>query len=201
MIIARADSSDIAEVAKLHGHAFPNFFLTSLGFSFLEELYTGFLSHPSGIFLVAKEEGRIVGFATGTSTPNFFFSDLRRRRQFVFVRKALPSILRNPLPVFKKLLYALRYSGEVPVTSLSGALLSSIGIESVYRGTGLAARLIAAFENEAIALGADFVYLTTDAEDNDRVNAFYRRHGYSAVCCFQQNGRRNMFRYEKRFFE
>lgn len=197
MIIVKADRTDVAEVAKLHVHAFPGFFLTSLGLSFLKELYAGFLSHPSGIFIVAKDEGGIVGFAAGTSAPEAFFPDLRRRRRFAFVFKAIPSILRNPLPVCRKLLYAVRYCGEAPAARSSGALLSSIGTAIACRGNGVAASLILEFEKEAMGHGADFVYLTTDAEQNDRVNAFYRRHGYAAVSRFQQNGRRDMFRYEK----
>jgi ribosomal protein S18 acetylase RimI-like enzyme len=53
------------------------------------------------------------------------------------------------------------------------------------------------FENEAVEHGVVCVYLTTDAIDNDRVNAFYRKQGYEIVTTFQQNGGREMFRYEK----
>lgn len=197
MIIDRANTDDISEVAKLHVRAFPGFFLTSLGLPFLEELYAGFLSHKTGIFVVAKDEGRIVGFAAGTSASEVFFPDLRRRRRLAFVLKAIPSILRNPLPVCRKLLYAVRYRGEAPAEKTSGALLSSIGVASMHQGSGLAAALVSAFEEKASAHGASFVYLTTDVEQNDRVNAFYRKNGYLPVCHFYQDGRREMYRYEK----
>lgn len=199
MIIEKAIQSDVSAVARLHIHAFPGFFLTSLGTSFLEELYRGFLAHPSGIFIVAREAGHIVGFAAGTSEPDVFFSDLRRRRRAAFVIKAIPAILRNPLPVCKKLLHAARYRGEAPapVARSSCALLSSIGITEVCRGSGLAGKLIAAFEREAGLHGAGFVYLTTDVHDNDRVNKFYVANGYTAVSQFLQSGKREMFRYEK----
>lgn len=197
MVIVKADRTDLAEVARLHVHAFPGFFLTSLGLSFLEELYAGFLSHPSGIFLLAKNDEGIAGFVAGTSDPLEFFPDLRRRRRFAFVFKAIPSVLRNPLPVCRKLLYAVRYRGEAAVTRCSGALLSSIGTTVVSRGSGVAASLILEFEKEAMARGVDFIYLTTDAEQNDRVNAFYQKNGYAVASRFQQNGRRDMLRYEK----
>jgi len=197
MLIRDANQSDIAEIADLHRRAFPGFFLTSLGLSFLRELYAGFLSHPSGILLVANQNGHIVGFVGGTSAPDLFFSSLRRRRGIAFVLKAIPSILRNPLPVCKKLFLALRYRGEVPALKLPGALLSSIGTATECRGSGLATRLILAFERRAKDHGSEFVYLTTDANDNDRVNAFYRKHQYLPLDRFLQNGKREMIRYQK----
>lgn len=199
MIIEQAIPSDVPEVARLHVHAFPGFFLTSLGTSFLEELYGGFLAHPSGIFIVAREAGHIVGFAVGTSKPDEFFTDLRRRRRVAFVIKAIPAILRNPLPVCRKLFHAVRYRGDAPapVERSAGALLSSLGVAETCRGSGLAGKLVAAFEQEAALRGAGFVYLTTDAQGNDRVNRFYVANGYSAVSRFSQSGNREMFRYEK----
>lgn len=170
-----------------------------MGPAFLEELYGGFLSHPSGIFIVARDKGCLVGFVAGTARPADFFTDLRRRRQFAFLIKAIPAVLKNPLPVCRKLLYAIRYRGDTPEPKPNslGALLSSIGVADPYRGSGLAPRLIAAFEQEAAAYGVGFVYLTTDVHDNDRVNRFYRANGYTVVSRFLQSGKREMFRYEK----
>lgn len=201
MIFEKAKQVDLPEVARLHVRAFPDFFLTSLGVPFLEELYGGFLAHSSGIFIVVHHEGRIVGFASGTSNPDDFFSDLRRRRKVAFVIKAIPAVMQNPLPVCKKLFSALRYRGEAPVSvkGPSGALLSSIGIDSAFKGSGLATELITAFEREAETHGAEYVYLTTDTHGNDRVNRFYNANGYIAVSMFLQGGKREMFRYEKHF--
>lgn len=197
MRILKAVLADIEEVAELHVQAFPGFFLTSLGVPFLKELYAGFLSHSSGIFLVAKEEGLVIGFVAGTSSPKVFFSDLRHTRCLAFVIKAIPSIFRNPLPVCRKLFYAATYKGDAPAARCSAALLSSIGTSQICRGAGVAGSLMIEFENEAMKHGAGHVFLTTDASDNDRVNAFYRKQGYEIVTSFQQNGGRDMFRYEK----
>lgn len=60
-----ADERDIDAVASVHLAAFPGFFLTSLGRRFLIEMYRGFLSHPSGIFFVAEEQGRSWGLPLG----------------------------------------------------------------------------------------------------------------------------------------
>lgn len=198
MKIVKASRADVPEVAKLHIDAFPGFFLTSLGLPFLEELYDGFLSHPSGIFIIAKDDRGIIGFAAGTSAPEVFFPELRRSRFLAFFLKSIPSIVRNPIPVCRKLLLAARYRGGASQQRPGGALLSSIGIATVCRGDGSAANLIAEFERIAASRGVDLVYLTTDAERNDRVNAFYKKQGYAIVDHFQQSGKRCMFRYEKR---
>jgi ribosomal protein S18 acetylase RimI-like enzyme len=185
------------EVAELHLEAFPGFFLSSLGKRFLMELYSGFLSQPSGVFIVARQKGRIVGFAAGTTEPAKFFRELRRRRVAAFLLKALPAVVRNPLPVCRKLLYAARYRGEVPTRVSTGALLSSIGIAKAAMGTGVASALISAFETEVRKRGIASVYLTTDVHDNARVKAFYAKHGYEILDRFRQDGRRDMYRYGK----
>jgi hypothetical protein len=86
MRIRRATINDVSIVAQIHTLAFPGFFLTSLGNSFLKELYSGFVNQPGGIFVVAedKDEGKIIGFAAGTTVPTVFFTELRKKRGFFF---------------------------------------------------------------------------------------------------------------------
>lgn len=196
-MIVHAEQKDIAEVARLHMEVFPDFFLTSLGFSFLEELYSGFLSNQTGIFLVAKIDNIVVGFTAGSTDPKYFFSRLRRKRFIFFALKALPSVLKNPFPVCKKLLQAITYRGESCGVNTTSALLSSIGVSQHYRGTKLAEELLLEFEREVLKNGVQRVYLTTDASNNERANAFYQRLGYVAVRKFRQTRHRQMFCYQK----
>jgi ribosomal protein S18 acetylase RimI-like enzyme len=195
--IASAQQSDIKEIAQLHEKVFIGFFLTSLGRQFLHELYAGFAARPHGILLVAREDDVIVGFAAGTTQPQKFFSGLRRQRGVFFLLKALPAILRNPIPVARKLISAFFYRGDPPASNASGALLSSIGVAMEYRGQALADRLLDSFERKVAEDGNGRIYLTTDAANNERVNAFYRKNGYSVECQFTQNGGRSMLRYIK----
>jgi ribosomal protein S18 acetylase RimI-like enzyme len=197
MKIQQASALDIDDIVNLHIEAFPGFFLTSLGCNFLEELYCGFLSHPSGIFLIARKSSGLAGFVAGTSQPDIFFRNLRRRRGVVFLVKAIPAVLINPVPVVRKLIYAVRYRGGAPALAPRGALLSSIAVSESAMGAGVSGELIRAFEIEAIQRGSPSVYLTTDAKGNERVNAFYLKHGYRVMDYFKQSGTREMFRYEK----
>lgn len=192
-----ANEHDIDAVANVHLAAFPGFFLTSLGRKFLSEMYRGFLSHPSGIFLVAEEKGEVLGFAAGTSSPAAFFSELRRRRSFFFLLWAIPPLLRNPKVVIKKLLTAIFYRGDKPSGLEGGALLSSIGVRPDVFGKSVGKRLLQDFENEAFSRGVGFIYLTTDEVGNDRVNKFYENNGYLVESKFRQGASRTMLRYIK----
>lgn len=192
-----ASEHDIQSIVDVHLAAFPGFFLTSLGGRFLSEMYRGFLSHSSGILLVIEEAGSVVGFAAGSSSPVVFFSDLRRRRSLFFLLWAAPSLLRDPKAVLRKLLSALFYRGDKPLSLNGGALLSSIAVRPEVSGHSLGARLLQDFEGEAFSRGVDFVYLTTDKVENDRVIKFYENNGYFVESQFHQGANRTMLRLVK----
>lgn len=199
MQISHGTAVDVDAVAKVHIDAFPGFFLTRLGYGFLYELYKGFLDHPDGIFLVAKDEqGMLVGFAAGTVAPDHFFSDLRKQRAASFLLHAIPALLRSPSLVVAKLYSAIFYRGDKPSSLEGGALLSSIGVSPSVVGKSVGKELLARFEQEAFSRSAPFVYLTTDEVGNDRVNQFYVRNGYVVEARFMQGGKRPMLRYLKR---
>ena len=185
-------------VAKVHEIAFPGFFLTNLGYEFLRELYSGFLSRSSGVLLVAEDAGEVVGFVAGTFSPETFFRELRQQRGIFFLIHAIPAVLRNPMTVVRKLYGAIFYQGDKPISLKNGALLSSIGVVPNMIGKNVGRHLIENFESEVISSGVDFVYLTTDQIGNDRVNAFYQKCGYYEEVSFIQHANRKMFRYVKK---
>ena len=49
-------------ISKLHILAFPGFFLTQLGYSFLKTLYTGYFEDEESGIIVAEKEEEIIGF-------------------------------------------------------------------------------------------------------------------------------------------
>lgn len=189
---------DVIAVAKVHEIAFPGFFLTNLGCGFLRELYSGFLSHSSGVIFVAEDAGEVVGFIAGTFSPETFFRELRRQRGIMFLIHAIPAVLRNPMTVVSRLYGAFFYQGDKPISFKNGALLSSIGVVPKMVGKNVGRLLIENFESEVISSGVDFVYLTTDRIGNDRVNAFYQKCGYYEDASFTQYANRKMFRYVKK---
>jgi ribosomal protein S18 acetylase RimI-like enzyme len=56
--------------------------------------------------------------------------------------------------------------------------LFSIGVSPELQGTGAGKKLVLAFLGEAKLRGCRKVFLTTDRDGNDTVNAFYRKMGF-----------------------
>ena len=74
-------------------------------------------------------------------------------------------------------------------------VLSSIAVAPETSGNGLGKTLIRAFVAQARSMDAQCVYLTTDADGNDAVNAFYREVGFQPTRRFLQRKGRWMNEY------
>lgn len=176
-VVGRMTAADVPELARLHRAAFPSFFLSGLGERFLVQFYRGFLADPTAITVVIRgDHDRIGGAVVGTLEPDGFFGRLLRRQWPGFLAASVAAVLRSP-SCAPRLLRAVRYRGGLAGED-GGALLSSICVDPAQQGHGLGRRLIDAWTAEATARGAQSAYLTTDAQDNEAVNAFYRARGW-----------------------
>lgn len=194
----QATLTDLDAIVTVHVQAFEGFFLTKLGRGFLTEMYLGFLSQTDGCLWVAVDDTQqVIGFVAGTVAPDHFFATLRRHRAFYFLWHAIPAVLRQPMLVIPKLYAALFYRGDQPAQLVGGALLSSIGVLPQYVGQAVGLGLLHQFEQVVWQKQQPFIYLTTDALNNHRVNQFYQRQGYQVESTFLQSGQRHMFRYVK----
>jgi len=187
-------SADVRPLARLHGAAFPGFFLSSLGEPFLVQFYRGFLTDESAVTVVARaEDGTVLGAVVGTTEPAGFFGRLVRSRWPGFALASCRAVLRNP-KALPRLLLAVRYRG--PDDTASGdALLSSICVDPTAQGAGVGRQLIAAWTDRIAARGADRAFLTTDADDNDAVNHFYHEGGWTLAQTYRTREGRLMNRY------
>jgi ribosomal protein S18 acetylase RimI-like enzyme len=75
--------------------------------------------------------------------------------------------------------------------------VSTICVAPWGRGSGVAARMLEQFCSVASTRGARYVYLTTDRDENERVNAFYTRAGFELDEEIRRDGGRVMNRYIK----
>lgn len=191
--IAPLHSDDVNPLARLHQQAFPGFFLSTLGTPFLEQFYQGFLGDSSAVTVVARRDGKVVGAVVGTTEPSDFFARLLRRQVFGFLKVSMRSALVNPRTL-PRLLRGVRYRGGTPQGS-EGALLSSICVDPHFQGTGLGRSLLESWGQSAMAGGATCAFLTTDANENESVNRFYQRNGWTIVDTFTTRDGRRMHCY------
>jgi ribosomal protein S18 acetylase RimI-like enzyme len=195
--IRKMSNADLEEVVQIHIKAFPGFFLTLMGRQFLFNLYNCFLNDDLSICIVAVKDTSIKGFIVGNMDPDNFFRKILRKKGYLFFLNSVNALLRHPIMVSQKLLYALRYRGDHPVKYKNGTLLSSIGVDPDLELKGIGSHLLKAFCHEAFKGGSDVVYLTTDKSGNENVNLFYKKNGFRLECIVEKTGGRNMNIYIK----
>jgi ribosomal protein S18 acetylase RimI-like enzyme len=196
MINVRAiQQQDLDNVVEVHLKAFQGFFLSFLGFAFLKEFYAGILRDLTGIHYLAEIDGKIQGLVTGTTQPAGFYSRLLAQRWWAFGLAALPHVVKNP-HIVPRLLRAFQKSAE-NASLKDTATLMSIAVLPEAQGGGMGKALVEAFLAEAHRRGCAYVNLTTDAVNNEAVNAFYRRQGFRLVRTFETPEKRLMNEYIK----
>ena len=171
-----AEASDSREIVATHMSSFPGFFLSTLGPRFLRHFYEGISETDSGVLLVAVDsDRRILGFVGGAIDQVGFYQTLLRERLFRFLLASIVAVVRHPKAI-PRLLRA-RSRGADNETNARGACLMTLGVRPEAGGRGIGQSLVREFENHLAHAGETSYILTTDAEGNDRVNAFYKSLG------------------------
>jgi ribosomal protein S18 acetylase RimI-like enzyme len=167
----------IPRVVQVHLDSFPGFFLSFLGSRFLSHYYAGVCAAPEGIsFVYHNAEGVPVGFVAGSTDPRGFYSRLLKRDWLKFSLSSVSAIFRQP-SVFKRIARGLLHPGCNPLGA-DVAGLFSIGVLPELQGTGAGKLLIQAFLYEAASRGCKRVFLSTDRDNNEAINAFYMKMGF-----------------------
>lgn len=194
MINVRAiQQQDLDIVVEVHLKSFRSFFLSFLGAAFLKEFYGGILRDATGIHYLAEIEGKIQGFVAGTTQPAGFYRRLLAQRWWAFGLAALPAAFKNPR-IVPRLLRAFSKSAE-NASLRDTSTLMSIAVLPEAHSRGIGNALVEAFLAEAHQRGSRYVNLTTDALDNDAVNAFYQRQGFHLARKFESPEKRLMNEY------
>lgn len=173
IIIRTAVPSDAAWLARLHTEALPNAFLPTLGPRFMRRLYLGLIDDPGGVILVAEQDGKRVGMATGVaSVPRFYRRFFRRHGiQAAFAagtRIIRPSVIRRA-----------RETSRYPkmTTAYPDAEFLTWNVEPEGRGKGLGVRLSHAMVEGLCAKGASEVKAFAYA-DNETLNHVFTKTGW-----------------------
>jgi ribosomal protein S18 acetylase RimI-like enzyme len=191
-------NEDLEDIVRIHINAFPGFFMTAMGSSFLREYYRTVLEFPQNISLVAIESDsfgaaspdRVVGFVVGFGNPPAFYSFYKTKRLRLFFI-VLWAVARNPSLVRRVILNLKRISSVEG--SNSEVELSSIGVDTDFMKLGVGRVLVQSFLSAASEQGYKSVYLTTDASANDRVNQFYQRQNFTLERTFFSGSRQMNF--------
>ena len=93
-----------------------------------------------------------------------------------------------------RLFRAVFYSGESP-SGPTRALLSSVAVDPNVQHAGVGKKLVQHWVEEARRRGASGCYLTTDADGNDKVNAFYQSLNWHIQSTYTTPQGRRMNRY------
>jgi ribosomal protein S18 acetylase RimI-like enzyme len=197
-------SADLAAVIRIHRAAFPHFFLTEMGPGFLGAYYLTVRRYGPSVFLVAEDDAAVTGFVAGFGDSTGFYASMKRRWWRLFLPLMLgivrrPQLIRAVLANLTRVLAGLgQPRGESMPGGRSDCELASIAVDPACGGSGVGARLVIAFCERARDLGARTVTLTTERDDNESVNRFYRKLGFSVVREFHRGAERAMLEYELR---
>jgi ribosomal protein S18 acetylase RimI-like enzyme len=104
---------------------------------------------------------------------------------------------KHPVPVSERFVSALFLGGELAGTAPNATLLSSLAVHPAYTGKGIGVALVERFCRQAEARRSGYVYLTTDQNHNDRINAFYRKCGFGIESSSRRKNGRVMNRYRR----
>lgn len=192
--VTSLSSSHIDTVVEIHLRAFPNFFLSFLGPRFLREFYASFLLDPQGMgYTASAPDGHILGVIVGSVDPRGYFKRLLKRRWWAFCLASISAVIRRPSCV-TRLFRAASYRGESP-SGPTRALLSSIAVDPNIQRAGVGKKLVEHWVEEARQRGASGCYLTTDADGNDKVNAFYQGLNWCIESTYATPEGRRMYHY------
>ncbi len=193
--IIKLENKHIKDVVNIHMSAFPGFFLSFLGPSFLKEFYQSFIDDETGIAFVAynNETDQTLGAIVGPLVPAGYFKRLLKRKWWAFCLASMKAVLKKP-SVSKRLFRAVFYRGESP-SDAQRALLSSIAVSPACQKSGVGKALVKRWIEEVGRRGGTGCYLTTDADENEAVNDFYQRLGWKVESSHVTPEGRRMNRY------
>lgn len=188
---------DVNTIVRIHKEAFPNFFLTSLGSTFLHFYYRCMIKSKEAITLCAIYDGAVVGFSTTALSSNGFNKRLVRQNVMRFGIEGIKLLLLRPKALIR-LIRNFTKKSDVIDDACQYAELFSFGVSPAFQGLGAGRALLSETENIVSKMGGRALSLTTDKKNNDSAIAFYQSCGYQILYEFTAYPDRKMFRFIKK---
>lgn len=181
------------EIANVHLKTFENFFLTSLGKSFLKTYYKSCIKFKGAISICAvDEENTIVGFCFGSLSSIGFHKKIILNNIFAFTIQAIRILITKPKAIVR--LFRNFKKEAHPEDKGDYAELLSIGVKVEKKGLGIGKGLLIEFEKKIKKEKIKRISLTTDYDGNDAVLKFYKSMEYKVYYEFVAYPDRKMFK-------
>lgn len=194
-----ANKSDISQIVSIHIEAFPGFFLTRMGPRFLSQYYNGYLERCETLIIASVDGGKVVGFVAGLKNSGEYYRFLKKH-WYRFVFPILGALL--DLDLVRRCsarVFSVLKNNQVNRTmSPPGGYheLTSIAVSPSTGPAGTGRALMASYIDQVLLDKRAFgVFLTTDADDNERVNRFYKTLGFNEFGEFSHELDRTMRAY------
>ena len=194
--IRKATEAEVDGIVAIHNLAFPVFFLTKLGDSFLHLYYESMCRCEGAVTLCAVEDGKIVGFSTTAIKSAGFNTRLIKDNMVGFTWEAIKLLFTKPMSLIHLAKNMTKSNSEVEDNG-EYAELFSIGVSPDCQGKGVGSKLLVETESILASKGVRNNSLTTDKYNNDATIAFYQRNGYEVMYEFTAYPNREMIRYIK----
>ncbi len=183
--IRKMKHTDCASVAQMHRKAIPTSFLSSLGQSFLHNLYNAILADKGSFGYVAHEDDQVVGFITFTENLDSLLKTAMKANPlinlWVLIRKIFD--IRAVKRIFQNLLYPSKMKGM----KLPGSELLSIAVSDSCRGQGVARKLMNEGLVECKRRGICQLKVLVGSE-LDAANALYMNFGFEKLYTIERHG-------------
>jgi ribosomal protein S18 acetylase RimI-like enzyme len=184
---------EYVSLAEIHILAFNDFFLTTLGYSFLKTYYKVALKDKETIAVCAvDEQDAMIGFSIGCLVAKGYHKRLLIRNLHSFAFQAIRILLTNPLSLLR-LIHNLDKKPHPDDDGRYSELLS-IAVSPLYKGLGVGKKIINCFEEEVKKNGGNKIALTTDLLKNEDVISFYQNVGYEVFYEFETYPNRKMYK-------
>lgn len=190
--------SDSNQIAKIHLKSFPNFFLSTLGYSFLKTYYRSCAKSKEAISICAinQDDKKLFGFAVGCFNSKGFNKRLILSNSLEYSYRAILLLFTKPIALIR--LFKNLAKNNDKDDKGNYAELLSIGVSPDQNGFGIGQNLLTKFENKVREKGVNTITLTTDADSNYNVLKFYKKSGYKVYYDFVTFPDRNMLKLIKK---
>lgn len=175
--VVGAKVEDLSRIVDIHMSAFPGFFLTFLGEGFLKAMYRGYIEYPSARLLVAEKNMTVYGFIAYSWDMTGLYKSFLKKRLLIFAWYGFLGALRNPRALIR-IIRALK-SPKTAQRAEPYIELTSIAVSPTSGMKGIGQRLIWSLMKNVENMDFSYITLKTDAINNDGVNIFYQKSGFS----------------------